>query len=110
MQWGDKAAWFEELKKNGRSIPALDNRPQVAPYFFYWRCFNELTGCRAWGDMPGPIPWLAIEKWATRNDVTGAAFNALVLVIGEIDDNYLKAYFDKQKAEIKKSGRSRTRR
>lgn len=109
MQWGDKAAWFESLAKTGKHIPAFDNRPTVEPYYFYWRCYCELTTCRSWGDMPGPIPWQAVNEWAQRNGVDGQAFNALVKVISVIDNLYLKAYFAKQKAELKKHGRSRTR-
>lgn len=59
--------------------------------------------------MPGPIPWTAINEWAKHNQVNGPSFSALVQVIQSIDGDYLAAYFEKQKAEINKSGRSRTR-
>lgn len=106
MKWGEKAHWLESLAAQGQNVPALNNRPNVGPFVFYWRAFCELNSCRTWGDMPGPIPWVAIDSWANRNQCTGFRFTNLVAVIQAVDDRYLKAYYDKQKAELKKRGRS----
>jgi hypothetical protein len=69
--------------------------------------FEQLTTCRAWGDIPGPIPWTAINDWAIANDLSGSDKQDFILIIMATDNSYLTAWHQKRKAELKRHGNHR---
>jgi hypothetical protein len=75
----------------GLDPPALRNRPTLFPgVAIYWQCFSDLTGDRQAGWGVGPIPWLAIDRWAAREGIDDPDdFALLVHLVRVIDGEWL---------------------
>lgn len=76
---------------------AIENAPELALGLgLYYVAFWRLTTCRS---PPEPIPWLAIDQYATRHELTGEQYEDLLHHVRAMDIAYLK-----WKAARKKGG------
>ena len=57
---------------------------------FYLRAFEALKTTRQYGMTVGPIPWTAIDAYATRKGITGDSFRTFERMIRAIDNTWLK--------------------
>ena len=70
---------------------SIANKPGItAGLDIYWQAFTDLNTSRELGMAEGPIPWTAVDQWATRHHIVGEEFDRLVLVLRGIDAAYLK--------------------
>lgn len=73
MDWGADAERIIAAVGNGPlpPLPFLENRPELAAHLaFEWRAFLELSTDRPVGfSGAGPIPWVAIDRYAVRYGV-----------------------------------------
>lgn len=72
---------------------ALLAKPELLPGAqFYMDAFWDLSGDRQLGAMGGAgrIPFMALDRWASRYDVEGGRFDILRAVIRRLDDVYLE--------------------
>jgi len=93
--WGDKVEWFKSVAKETGEVPrALAQRPEVPQHLaMVWSAFFLLSGDRSIGfEGPGPIPFLAIDRYAERFGLTGDAdeFERFVELIRAMDAEYRK--------------------
>ena len=57
-------------QEKGIAIPILDNAPKLTNGLqFYLEAFRSLRSDRQIGMGIGPIPWSAIERYATRHNL-----------------------------------------
>jgi len=57
----------------------------------YWEAFERLSTCRGYAGMAGvptPIPWTAVERYATRHRFAGEAFDDLVTIVSHMDEAF----------------------
>lgn len=81
-----------DLEASGEAPAALRERPETpSALTFWWRAFQDLTSARPIGfGGVGPIPWTAIDAWATRHGVTDPDdFERLASVVQALDAEHL---------------------
>ena len=61
-------------------------RPGLEPY---WDAFWTLSTCRQMGMGPGPIPWLAVDRYAERHGIAGDGFLDLCDILHEMDEAFM---------------------
>jgi hypothetical protein len=64
---------------------------------FYLRAFWELSSCRAFGEIIGPIPWTAIQQYSEVQGLSPVISDLFHLVIRELDEAYLAWQRDEQR-------------
>ncbi len=70
---------------------SIANKPDIiAGLEMYWQAFTDLNTSRELGMAEGPIPWTAIDQWATRHRIVGEDFDRLVIILRGMDAAYLK--------------------
>lgn len=83
---------------------AIANKPDItAGLDVYWQAFTDLNTSRELGMAEGPIPWTAMDQWATRHRIVGEDFDRLVIILRGMDATYLK---HRSKASNKTLGKS----
>lgn len=83
------------------ALARLETRPEIPPpYAHYWEAFHALSRDRAMGFGPGPIPWSAIDRYATRIGLTDPdAFADLAAVVMAVDGRYLALLAERTKQQ-----------
>lgn len=78
---------------------AIENQPVLLDGLgIYMTAFQSLSTCRAFSQGTiGPIPWLAIERYAERYDFDEDSFTLLEVYIQKMDDVYIKHMIDEMK-------------
>ncbi len=75
-----------------------------------WRCFWRLSpgrprqivtiprpdGALVLKDQPLPLPWLAIDAYATRHGIAGDRFDDLVALVTRMDETFLTVWREQQ--------------
>jgi len=69
---------------------------------FFLTSFYNLSTCRSYGEVTGPIPWRDIVYYSDRNELEWDVSEAFVYIIREMDAEFLKWKTAKQKALIPK--------
>jgi len=57
---------------------------------FYYSAFSALNTCRVSAMGIGPIPWTAINDYATRYGLVGLAADDLFSIIDLVDEEFVK--------------------
>lgn len=57
---------------------------------FYLRAFWELSSCRQFGEVMGPIPWNFLIQYAERAGLDAGMIRVFEVVIRELDEAYLE--------------------
>lgn len=76
-------------------MPALDNRPSLEGFEWFWIAFTKLETCRQNGMGPGPIPWNRIQQYAAVQGLTPEETYILEEVIMGVDAEYLNKILGK---------------
>ena len=64
FEWGDHLRFLEKKVEEGRSIPALNRRPQLFEDLkLEWKCFSELNRTRQCGFSHNPFQLTEIVCW-----------------------------------------------
>lgn len=63
---------------------------------FYIRAFWELSSCRQFGQVVGPIPWHHIVDYARFYHLDADMAEVFTVVMRELDETYLKDQREKQ--------------
>jgi hypothetical protein len=72
----------------------------------YYLAFLDLTSCRGTGyGTEGPIPWLAMDRWAVRHELSDEQWQDLQFHLGRMDEVYLKYKAEKLKASLGKGAK-----
>lgn len=70
----------------------MANAPELRPELqMFWEAFEELSTCRGYigfSGLPGPIPWTAIERYASKHGFVREHFDDLVTIIRAVDDEF----------------------
>lgn len=92
----DEANYVRMALANRDPIPDnIVNAPRLqAGLDFYYRAFGELNTCRGFGFQAGPIPWTAIQAFASTYEIFGVDFFRFQTLIRAMDVAYLN-YADK---------------
>lgn len=61
---------------------------------FYIRAFWELSSCRQFGQVVGPIPWHRIVEYARMYHLDDDLLDVFILVMRELDEAYLRQQRD----------------
>ena len=56
---------------------------------FFYEAFLELSTCRAVGFGVGPIPWVAMDRYARRYGVAGEDFDRFRQLIRALDEVFM---------------------
>ncbi len=87
----------KSLTRDRRPIPDdLPPPPMMPAAMPFWRAFDALSSCRPVGMGIGPIPWTAIDAYATRfglagNDlVSRLDFDVFQRIINQLDSHWLE--------------------
>ena len=94
MRWG---TWESKLiaatEERGGELPdVVLNAPRLDwDLEWLWNAYTALSTCRQMGfGSPGPIPWIAVDRYAERNGIHGDDFDLMWLVISRVDVAYLE--------------------
>lgn len=68
----------------------------------YLHGFWELSSCRQFGEVLGPIPWNRIVDYSILKGLDLAMMNVFEHVIRELDEAYLKWQRDRQNKTTQK--------
>ncbi|MBK5958118.1 hypothetical protein CCR97_08295 [Rhodoplanes elegans] len=73
----------------------------------YLSAFHDLSGDRQYGAMggAGPIPWLALDRWAGRAGLDGDDFDRLVRMVRAVDAEWLADQAERAEAERQRQKR-----
>lgn len=85
----------------------IANAPQLSLGLeLYMQAFTDLTSCRAGTyNSEGPIPWSAIQHWASVRGLSDEQFSDTCFMIGEMDEVYLSFKTRKLKEAINNGSR-----
>lgn len=67
---------------------APEMREDLLPF---WRAYEDLSTCRGFAGMSGvptPIPWTAIDRYASRHGFVGDMFDDLVDITRAMDEEF----------------------
>lgn len=104
MRFSGKVEALQEMHDAGMSVPAIDERPSLIGYVWLWEAFWDLTTCRPVGEVAGPIPWTAIQRYAEVEKLNADDAYALHQVVRHMDQAFL-SYFEKKRSAQQKRGR-----
>jgi hypothetical protein len=77
---------------------------------FYLSAFYELSTCRRYGNVIGPIPWNRIVQYGDRKQLDEEVCDAFVYIIREMDSSYISWYSKQEKKHydrLQYSGKNR---
>lgn len=85
-----------QIVKVGAPIPeGLHDAGEVRPGDeLYWRAFHDLSTCRPTSEMP--IPWSAVQLWASSYRLDSETTETLHEVIRGLDAEFLEFVAEKQ--------------
>lgn len=77
--------------RSGDPIPdRIQNAPTLAPgLYLYYLAFQELSTCRSAGFGVGPIPWMAIDRWAVAAELDMEQREDLFYFVHRMDQAYI---------------------
>ncbi|MES0340684.1 MAG: hypothetical protein ABUK08_00050 [Candidatus Humimicrobiaceae bacterium] len=110
LEFKEKEFSLQAAIAKGRALPewAL-NKPEHLPGDeFFLTAFYQLSSCRYFSEVPGPIPWDKIILYAHIRELEPDVSLAFEYILREMDAGYLSWYSKKQKAlqpKVKKNGR-----
>lgn len=67
---------------------APEMREDLLPF---WKAYEDLSTCRGFAGMSGvptPIPWTAIDRYASRHGFVGDMFDDLVDITRAMDEEF----------------------
>lgn len=99
---------LEQARRYKTPLPErIKNAPDLAPGLeLYHTAFFELTSDRhGIHQTEGPIPWTAMDRWATRHGLDDDAFDDLVYLLGRMDEVYLKFKAEKMASANKRAAK-----
>ena len=106
---GKDEKWLvQQARRQGQPLPErVTNAPELWHGLeLYLQAFMELTSCRGLGyGAIGPVPWLAIQKYAEVYGIEGEQREDLFYHVQHLD----KAYMDWQRDKAKKEEEARQR-
>ena len=111
MKWDLKYAedgWqIETAIAKKRPLPAwAENEPDSYPGdIFYLTAFNELSSCRTFGEITGPIPWDKIVEYACYKKLEYEMIEPFVFIIRGMDNTYLDWIAEKQRKKTEATKR-----
>jgi len=85
----------------GLTVPALESKPSLTGYEWLYEAFVRLTTCRQIGMSQGPIPWTAIDQYATAEGLDEDERFMLFAVVRHMDTLFLDYSHQKQKQQQK---------
>lgn len=95
---------MEQLEAKGAPLPAwyLEEPEVTESDAFYIRSFWELSSCRNFGWVIGPIPWTAIRSYAVDAGLDSGMRSVFAEVIRELDEAYLSWQRNQEKRRTEK--------
>lgn len=97
MSFGSKdKKIIDDCYRSGRPVPPkIKNAPVLGPGLsMYFTAFNDLTTCRGIGFGPGPIPWMAMDRYCQRLLLRGPDRSDFLYLMREMDNAYLQFQSD----------------
>lgn len=91
--------WYKRNKKTLPDWIVHDEPPLLPGDIFYFRAFSELSTCRQFGSVHGPIPWDRVYLYGSRYRLDFDMMRVFEIVIRELDEAYLKDQRDVQEKE-----------
>lgn len=78
--------------RRGLPLPdKIQNAPELEPGLeLYLRAFYELDSCRSVGMGEGPIPWTAMEQWATSLGMDEEEREDVHYLVRRLDNAFLE--------------------
>ena len=87
--------------------PAIRDAPELRLGLgLYWSAFWDLDSCRAIGMGEGPIPWLAIDAYASARGLDAEQRDDLQFFIAAMDRVYLQHLSEKREKESKRGSKA----
>lgn len=69
----------------------IQDAPSLSPGLeLYWDAFEALNTCRSGMSGDGPIPWLAVRRYADHCDMDGQECDDLWFFMQRMDEAYQK--------------------
>ena len=102
MEWAEQEEWFADLAKEGEAPKVYTDRPDIRrDLMTYWQAFWALTGDRqVFMGGVSQIPFTSIDSYASRYRINSIdEFERLHVLLGAMDDAFLKWNADKVKGE-----------
>jgi hypothetical protein len=83
---------IKQAQDSGMPLPkAILNKPELLPGLdLFFDAFMALSSCRYVGMAEGPIPWTAIDRYCTVNEIEGELREELFHHVRSLDGVYLK--------------------
>lgn len=98
---------MEQARRTGRLPDRVANAPQLDPGLeLFWVAYCDLSTCRpaSMGDL-APIPWTAVDQWATKFKLDDEQEERLHFIVGKMDKAMI-AWEKKKSGNKSKSGRA----
>lgn len=91
-QGKSEAAILDQAYKGNEEVPdAIKNAPELYEGLaFYYRAFLDLSTCREIGMAEGPIPWNALDTYASRYGLIGEERERFFTLMRALDGEYLR--------------------
>jgi hypothetical protein len=67
--------------------------------------FGAPMGATIIESLPGPIPFSAVDRYASRFEIEGEAFDRLLFFVSELDREYLSYATEQSKSRWEKMGK-----
>lgn len=101
IEWGPQVKALEREAERGRSIPALENRPDLEPHLIWvWEAYSTLDKSRQWGaGFPQPISLVELESYARLNRIRRAEVDELIRTVQHLDACYLERMAQRKKGQ-----------
>lgn len=89
------------MAKKGVRLPALETRVRPLPHLvFYWNAFFQLSTDRDSRMGIGPVPWTALDRYASRYRVDDEdEFDVLVRFVRAMDSVFIEDAARRSKPE-----------
>jgi len=88
----NEAQILKQAVRQNLPIPdKIKNAPVLLPGLqFYFQSFLELSTCREIGMSEGQIPWTAIDRYASRYEMTEDDYERFLTLIRIVDAEYIR--------------------
>jgi hypothetical protein len=108
-QGSTEEAIIKQAQDAGMPLPkAILNKPELLPGLdLFLDAFMALSSCRYLGMGEGPIPWTAIDRYCTVNEIEGSLREELFHHVRSLDGVYLKHTAKTLKKETKSGSKGK---
>lgn len=98
-EWGPQLKVLQAEQDRGRSVPALDNRPEIETHLIpIWDGYSTLDAARHWGHgFPQPIALQEIEAYVRMKGWTRREVDELIGFVQYLDGCYLRRMAQRNK-------------